>query len=50
MELAFKIIFFLAIIVLIITIIGLFLLLVKILFIFFPEGITIMGIEMTRAM
>ena len=47
MELAFKIIFYLAIVVLIITIAGLFLLLIKILLLFYPE-LNIMGIVMTR--
>ncbi|HOZ56354.1 MAG TPA: hypothetical protein PLH29_03960 [bacterium] len=42
----FKTIFFLAIVVFIITVIGIFLLLVKILLLFTPE-ITIMGINMT---
>ncbi|OQA38662.1 MAG: hypothetical protein BWY51_00847 [Parcubacteria group bacterium ADurb.Bin316] len=43
----FKTIFFLAIVVFIITVIGIFLLLVKILLLFTPE-ITIMGINMTQ--
>ena len=47
-EAAFKTIFFLALIVFCITIVGIFLLLIKIILLFFPDGITLMGISMTQ--
>jgi len=46
-EAAFKTLFFLAVIVFCVTIIGIFLLLIKILLLFVPQ-ITIMGIDMTQ--
>ena len=46
-EGVFKTIFFLAIIIFIITVIGIFLLLIKILLLFTPE-LTIMGVTMTQ--
>jgi len=49
MEKTFKFVFFLAIILFCVVIIGIFLLIIKILFIFFPE-INIMGITMIPSM
>jgi len=49
MELLFKIVFGLAIILFCLVVIGVFLLIIKILFLAYPE-ITLMGITMTPAM
>lgn len=45
-DLAFKTVFFLAVVIFCIFIIGVFLLIIKLMFLFFPE-ITILGIQMT---
>ena len=48
MEAAFKVVFFIAVLIFCVLIVGVFLLIIKIIFLFAPE-VTLMGILMTPA-